>query len=105
MNYYNTTNEKGDNLKENTIKAISQDNVILKYFKDNKGVKLSPSMVLNRTNLKCPITSIRRSMSNLTSEGYLIKTDEKVTGIYGRPEYLWKYYKNDLNKDNQLEMF
>lgn len=94
MSYYNTTNEQGDKLKDNTSKAMAQDDIILEYFKNNKGVKLSPSMVLERTKLKCPITSIRRAMSNLTAIGYLIKTDEKVAGIYGRPEYLWKYYKS-----------
>lgn len=94
MSYHNTTNEHGATLKASIDKAKSQDDIILEYFKNNKGVKLSPSMILERTKLKCPITSVRRSISNLTATGYLNKTEEKAVGIYGKPEYLWKYYKS-----------
>jgi len=94
MSYHNTTNEHGTKLKASIDKAKSQDDIILEYFKNNKGVKLSPSMILERTKLKCPITSVRRSISDLTATGYLTKTEEKAVGIYGKPEYLWKYYKS-----------
>jgi len=94
MKFHNTTNLYGTGLKTSINKAKTQDDIILEYLKTNKGVKASPSMVLSRTILKCPMTSIRRSISNLTATGHLVKTEEKVTGIYGKPEYLWKYYKN-----------
>jgi len=37
-----------------------------------------------------PITSIRRSITVLTTLGLLIKTEHKKTGPNGRPEYLWR---------------
>ncbi len=36
-----------------------------------------------------PITSIRRCISDLTTEGLLIKTDSKVNGREGDPEFIW----------------
>jgi len=34
--------------------------------------------------------SIRRALSDLTDEGYLIKTGAKKTGKYGEPENYWR---------------
>ena len=45
-------------------------------------------MVLSMTGLKCPLTSIRRAMTNLSNEGKLIKTDVKIEGMYGKQEHL-----------------
>jgi len=36
-----------------------------------------------------PITSIRRCISDLTTEGKLIKTDSKINGREGDPEFIW----------------
>jgi len=37
------------------------------------------------------LTSVRRSITNLTKSGRLTKTKEKKTSIYGRPEYVWEF--------------
>ena len=37
-----------------------------------------------------PITSIRRALSDLTSECKLTKTDNKKLGPYGKHEFTWK---------------
>ena len=50
---------------------------------------MSPSMVLARAGLNCPITSIRRAMTNLSNEGHLEKTDDYVFGMYAKREHLW----------------
>jgi hypothetical protein len=91
--YFNTTAVKDQELKLFKGKANDQTGKILEYFKKvNK--EMTPSEVW--TNLfdvdNTPITSIRRSMSNL-SKGItspLIKTTKQKTGLYGRPEYIWK---------------
>ena len=36
------------------------------------------------------LTSVRRSITNLTKVGRLKKTGVKKTSIYGRPEYVWE---------------
>ncbi len=38
-----------------------------------------------------PLTSIRRAITVLTNKGLLQKTDEQISGVYGKPEYVWKY--------------
>lgn len=97
--YYNTTNEIGNDLKESRSKANTQDNDILEYFKKNE--ECSPSQVWKVLREKeldkdgvttMPLTSVRRSITNLTKKGYLEKTTDKRKGIYGKPEYIWRLY-------------
>lgn len=44
MSYYNTTNEKGETLKENVTKAKSQDDRILAHFKKHSEFYKSRSL-------------------------------------------------------------
>lgn len=90
MSYKNTTSEKGEVLEQYKTKAKSQDNQILSFFKGHKTGDYSPSEVHNILGLRCPLTSTRRSISSLTKDNLLEKTEKKVKGIYGRPEYTWK---------------
>ena len=41
-------------------------------------------------DLNCPITSVRRAMTNLTKAGLLEKTGDKVLGEYGVMVNTWK---------------
>jgi len=66
----------------------TQENVILECFRTAKE-PLSPSMVHFLTKLKCPITSIRRAMSDLTKSGSLKKTPKYTIGKFGKKEHLW----------------
>jgi predicted ArsR family transcriptional regulator len=50
----------------------------------------SPSQVHADILRTSPLTSVRRSISNLTADGKLVKTERKVQGPYGRPEYVWR---------------
>ena len=93
MSYYNTTSQKGEQLKVAWKKTESQDNKVMEYF--NIHNKATPSEVwlhFNRHEGNVPITSIRRSITNLTSYNMLSKTENKKEGIYGRPEYVWSRY-------------
>lgn len=89
MSYYNTNKIKGDALKTSQKKTESQESLIYNFFLDNEE-PLSPSMILNKSDLNCPITSIRRALTNLTLDKKIIKTSRTVKGIYGKPEHLWK---------------
>tara|TARA_B100000282_G_scaffold268341_1_gene221113 strand:- start:190 stop:519 length:330 start_codon:yes stop_codon:yes gene_type:complete len=97
MTFYNTINEQPSELAVSIAKAKSQEEKIMKcfYYYESKYTNLcfSPSMVLNMTNLKCPLTSIRRAMTNLSNEGKLIKTNNKIKGLYGKQEHLWSLPK------------
>lgn len=104
MSYFNTTNESGTTLKNNVAKAKSQEEEILDLFKieynryKNKDINImvgmTPSYIIKFYN-KYPITSIRRALTNLTKQGKLIKTSEKIIGMYGRSEYVWKLNENN----------
>ena len=92
--YYNTTKAYGDQLQLFIGAAKTQQQAIKLLFA--RYPELSPShcmQLLERKGKRWPITSIRRSFTNLTNEGYLTKTDRKQMGIYGRPEYIWQLAK------------
>ena len=105
MSFYNTIHEKGEVLKRSRKKARTQEERIYSFFLI-QGKPLSPSMVLEDLGLKCPITSVRRALTNLTSEGKLLKTDVYVKGTYGKKEHLWrlKTEEDDLRPD-QFNLF
>ena len=90
--YYNTTNEVGQDLQENKDKALTQEQMIL-----NK-VKVSTEMQGDFTTSASVVaslgvfqkTSIRRAVTNLVNKGDLIYTGNKVEGLYGRNESVFK---------------
>ena len=96
MSYYNTTNETAKTLSTSHRKAKTQEEAIYSYFL-SCNEPLSPSMVLDRLRLNCPITSVRRAMTDLTISGKIYKTDQYVKGNYGKHEHLWR-----LNEEKQF---
>jgi Fe2+ or Zn2+ uptake regulation protein len=87
--YYNTTNETGEVLKRAKQKTLKQDSRIMSFFESHPG-HWTPCEVWQQCMPNVPITSVRRSITNLTDQGRLEKTDKKKQGIYGRPNYTWK---------------
>jgi len=85
----NAIGTSGYLLEEYEAKAKTQDQVILGLFHISK-CTLSPSIIYRLMYEEIPITSIRRALSNLTRDGYLIKqTRIKVSGMYNRLECTW----------------
>ena len=78
-------------------KAREQEESVLAFFRANPGA-WSPSQVHQRVfSDRVPLTSTRRSMSNLSdADRYpesgppLRKTEQRVDGPFGRPEHLWR---------------
>mgnify|MGYP003115869586 CR=1 FL=1 len=102
MPFFNTVSETPDELKNSIAKAKTQEQKIMNVFNQYEA-PLSPSMVLSMTGLNCPITSIRRAMTNLSDEGKLIKTNDFVKGNYGKKEHLWSLPKEpEKFKQNSL---
>ena len=89
MSYYNTIEEVGTALTESKKKTRKQEDLIYSLFQ-KRNEPLSPSMVLSQSGLNCPITSIRRAMTDLTNSGHIVKTDRQVRGMYNKPEHLWE---------------
>ncbi len=91
MNYYNTTNLKGQQLELRVQKARSQKDIVLTIFQTQPVVEYTPFEILNMwPGQKPPITSIRRCITDLTSSGAIIKTKIMRKGIYGEANHTWK---------------
>lgn len=96
MSYHNTTNVKGEQLDIFLVAAKSQDEIVLNFFNNYPNHDFSPSKLheylvkYQLINQATPLTSIRRALTNLTTNGKLIKTDKKVMSKFNRPEYVWK---------------
>ena len=76
MSYYNTTNLNGADLKKSTGRAESQTEKILRFFLANPDWSFTPAMIHKVFN-DILLTSVRRSMSDLTKSGDLIKPIHK----------------------------
>ena len=86
--FYNTINEVSSVLVTSHTNTRTQEAIILDCFKSAQE-PLSPSMVHFLTKLKCPITSIRRAMTDLSKAGKLNKTPKYTIGKFGKKEHLW----------------
>jgi hypothetical protein len=95
-NYHNTVPEEGDRLHGYAEKAKKQDDVVLNVFKWNMGRGFTPAevhVVLEGWGEKILLTSVRRSISNLTKARKLVKCqrDQTKIGLYKRSNRTWKY--------------
>ena len=87
--YYQTTTLPDNVLAEYNAKNIGQNDLIMEIFKTSS-TALSPSDVFKvYPDPRPPLTSIRRAITTLTYQGYLQKTEDTKTSIYGRPEHIW----------------
>jgi len=102
MSYYNTIEEVGNALTESNKKTRKQEDLIYALFQ-KRNEPLSPSMVLSQSGLNCPITSIRRAITDLTNSGRIVKTERQVKGMYGKAEHLWEL--PDLKEPKQVSLF
>jgi hypothetical protein len=90
MAYYNTNHETGDTLKQSWEQTENQEDLILKYFRDNYERSFSPETIHEQVLPTVPITSVRRAITNLTDKGHLLKTPEMVEGKYGKKIHTWR---------------
>jgi predicted ArsR family transcriptional regulator len=91
VTYYNTNHLVGDELKAAVRVTISQDYRILRFFQNQTHKPWSPDQVWKIVFFQSiPLTSVRRSISNLTAAGYLEKLKVMRMGHYGRPVHVWR---------------
>lgn len=88
--FYNTTHEHGDTLTASRTQAARQDDQILGLFISNPQALFAPHEVQDELNVSWPLTSIRRSMTNLTERGYLEKTGQMRVGTFGKQVHTWR---------------
>lgn len=92
--YYNTVELEQKDIKDRRSRFANQTSQIMDIFKSNPDQMFTPFDVEYRLLVYhpagYPITSIRRCITNLTSDGKLIKTDQKRKGKYGDLNFCWK---------------
>lgn len=97
--YFNTTSEKGNQLKESRFKAGNQNAEILDLFTNYHYREFTPDEVMthfHNQGKQWPLTSIRRSITTLTNESFLDKLDTMRMGIYGKLTHTWKLKPSKL---------
>jgi hypothetical protein len=88
--YFNTNNETGETLNQSRSRALSQEDVIYRFFMDNPREELTAFEVKAKLRMRSPITSIRRAITELTSKGRLEKLDKMKKGEYGKNCHCWR---------------
>lgn len=101
--YHNTTHESGQLLLEYQEQAKTQEEAIFRIFQHRPDQMMTPFEVKNIldfiTQNDTPITSVRRALTDLTSEGKLRRTKAKVIEKYNRPNFFWMLNINDNEKN------
>jgi len=90
--FHNTVNLEGEQLAKAEDSAKNQDEIILKFFEKNIGW-FTPYQVWKAIfTERPPLTSIRRSITTLTKNGKLQKSEATVVkdGGFGVPSHGWK---------------
>ena len=100
MSYYNTNNEIGTELKKSREKAKSQDEMVLEFLRSHDQLGVTPERTLRHFKImeglnenrwhNTPLTSIRRSFSNLKKKGLIYKTGQTIEGDFGKQIAIWK---------------
>jgi len=94
--FHNTVPLPEEELDVARGKATTQRGVVLEIFRRYQGCSFSPydiERMMDDYGIKMLITSIRRSITDLTKEGCLIKCDysERKQGRWGMTNRTWKY--------------
>ena len=100
--FYNTIGVSGAQLRVYEQQAEKQKQRVLDFFKANPGKLISPEDVGRFVLPNTPRTSWGRCLTDLTSEGHLIKTGHMVIGQWKKPIHLWKLRDGE---ENQGDLF
>ena len=90
--FYNTIGLTGEALKKAVTNATKLDEAVLLIY-TNTRKPYSPSQIfklIEKAGRNQPLTSCRRSITNLTTKGHLVKQSQKVMGLYGEEEHVWQ---------------
>lgn len=80
-----------DDIAKGEVQALKQADKILAFFVANPDKSYTPFEVLAQLKMTCPITSIRRAMTDLTKAGFLIKdVANQRKGNYGMSNCTWR---------------
>jgi hypothetical protein len=90
--YHNTNHEGGDTLKKSEAKAMRQEDEILAFIQFRYPQQITPEYAWEYSGMKdrnIPLTSVRRSFTNLHRQGKIVKSTHMVKGMYGKMIHTW----------------
>ena len=94
MAYYNTNREAGKTLQLSWNTTNKQKKLIYHIFVSGVVHYFAPHQIKDilseRYDENYPLTSVRRAITDLTTEGMLIKTEHRVEGNYGKKAHTWR---------------
>ena len=88
--FYNTTGLTDQDLINQRRRVSGQTERILKVFEQHPHTAFSPWDVYYHLGQQAMITSVRRAITDLTSEGYLQKCERKRSGPANEWNWTWK---------------
>lgn len=89
--YHNSLPITDENvLEQKEAKAKSKDKQILEYLEAHPNQSFTPPELHLLLGQQGPLSSVRRSLTNLTKAGKLIMTDEMRPGLWGDPNHCWR---------------
>jgi len=89
--FYDTN--KSHKISGNRVKADNQGKKVLSFFKANPASYFTPFDIQKLCMPDTPITSVRRCMTDLTNNGYIVKSDKRKMGDFGELNYMWTLEK------------
>lgn len=92
MPYFNTTHIDAGALAERIRNAKRQEDKLLAVFRAYPDHNFTADELFAAGILPngTPVTSYRRSLSNLKNDCLIFKTDIRRDGLYGKPTYAWQ---------------
>lgn len=91
MTYFNTTNLTGKDLGDAIRQAERQEDAVMAVMES--GIARSPSQLQRMfaaLGRNWPIQSIRRAVTDCTTDGRLVKLSETRRGPWNAKEHLWQ---------------
>jgi hypothetical protein len=86
--FYNTINLDNKKLITALLKADNQQMKVKIIF--NAIGAMTASKVHSFFPANVPLTSIRRAITDLKNEGFLLKSETMQPGLFGMPEHVYK---------------
>jgi hypothetical protein len=96
--YFNTTRLVGPQAQEYRGKAKSERELILQFFQAHPFNEFGPSDVFQRVP-GIILNNVRRAITDLTADRKLEKMKRLQTGIYNRPEHVWRLRTETTMRD------
>jgi len=88
--YFNTTNLRNPELLQKKVKAKSQQEIVKEYFEQHPSASVTRDELHSYLGLTCKPDSVGRCLTNLTNEGFLVRTGILRLGRWGAVQHAYE---------------